>query len=73
MYIIEATGEKMTSFFKACESASAHSCNIIEEETGLVRWTPAPAVDAKKIRAYNNRKHVYAVSQQVFANRNKSE
>lgn len=66
MYIIETTGEKVESFLKAIEIAEKAGSRVIEEATGLSRWTPAKPVSEKKMQEYRNRKNAYDAYQRMI-------
>lgn len=65
LYQLEKTGEQFVSYMKAVTAANAISSNIIEIETGRVRWTPAPSISPKKIRMYNERLAAYEASKRM--------
>lgn len=52
MYKVESTGELYSSFLGAVKAANIMKCHVIEVETGITRWSPAPLVSAKKMRMY---------------------
>lgn len=56
MYKIEKTGQEEKSFMAAIKIASAIDSEVIEIKTGIVRWTPAPKVSAKRMRRYEEHK-----------------
>ena len=58
MYQVNET--KFDSFFQATRAAQPLRANVVEVETGNVRWSPAPAVSSKKLRRYAEQKAAYA-------------
>jgi len=48
-------GKEIKSFVVAIKEAQALNVCVIEIETGLNRWSPAPKTTAKKVRQYHER------------------
>lgn len=59
MYVVTKTGEKFESFAAAVNSARAAESNVVQEDNGVTRWTPAPRPSAAKLREYEGRKNAY--------------
>jgi hypothetical protein len=53
-------GNGFETFKAAVAFASACRGEVLEAATGIVRWTPAPAVSAAKVRRYEQQKAAYA-------------
>ena len=66
MYTIEKTGERVRSFSKAVEMASAISTNVLGAN-GMVRWTPALDISTKAMRRYRNRMAAYKAQCRMLA------
>lgn len=65
MYIIETTNQKEASYMKAIQIANGIGSKVIDENTGMVKWEPAPAVTAKAMKRYNEQKSAYNAYQQI--------
>ena len=50
---------KFESFLQAIRAAAPLRANVVEVETGNVRWSPAPLVSSKKLRRYAEQKAAY--------------
>lgn len=63
----QANDKTFVSFFDAIKYAKSANTDVIEIETGLRRWTPAPAVSAKKMRRYQEQLAAYQAKQSKMA------
>ncbi len=68
MYIIESTNQKEASYMKAVKIASEIGSKVIDENTGMVKWEPAPEITEKKIKRYRERKSAYDAYQELKSN-----
>lgn len=59
----QVADQKFESFLAAVNVAKASGDDVIEVETGMRRWTPAPKVSAKKARRYLEQKAAYDAQQ----------
>ena len=63
MYQVTVTGEEFQSFLAAVRAAGPLRSNVVEVDTGTIRWTPAPPVDRKRMRYYRERVAAYAAQE----------
>lgn len=56
----EVNGTKFDLFLPAARAAAAIGALVIEVSTGLVRWSPAPPVSAKRAARYREQQAAYA-------------
>ena len=54
MYTVNGVEHK--DYFAAIEDAKEKGAQVLDAGNGLVRWEPAPAVSAKKMRQYREQK-----------------
>ena len=59
----EVNGQKFEMFMQAVRFAQPIGAEVFEVETGIRRWAPAPKVDAKRVRRYNEQKAAYEAQQ----------
>ena len=57
MYKVNDT--EFSSFLAAVKFANSIGADVIEIETGLQRWTPAPKVSSKKMLKYLGQKNAH--------------
>lgn len=63
MTMYSANGNEFKIFFDAVNYAKAQSCEVIQIDNGLVRWTPPAPISAKRMRQYQNQLNAYKASQ----------
>lgn len=64
---VVATGQEFALFFPAVKAAQPLRSGVVEIATGLVRWTPAPPVSVKRMRAYEDRVAAYEARKRASA------
>jgi hypothetical protein len=65
MYEIKSTGQRFNSFLMAIEVAHSAGSEVIEVETGISRWQPAPKVSEKRMRKYHEQKAAFAAQESL--------
>lgn len=63
MYLYTVNGKPFESFKEAIAKASKTGSHVIEIRTGIVRWSPAPPVSAKRLRMYKERQAAFAAQE----------
>ena len=58
MYKVE--NQEFTSYLAAVRAAEKIGAEVFEVATGIRRWTPAPKVNAKRLRYYEEQKAAFA-------------
>jgi hypothetical protein len=56
---------EFSCYMAAVAAARAIGGEVIEIATGIARWSPPPAVDAKRQRAYRERQNAYAAQERM--------